>query len=72
MNMNGDDLSRAVESMENNFEEAVATIYGRRKAEEAQLEENPFFGAMKLPQVEMTDEDRSRFAGEVEVEVDQN
>jgi hypothetical protein len=72
MNMNADDLRRAVDSMESNFEEAVATIYGRRKAEEVPIEENPFFGAMKLPKVEMTDEDRRRLAGEVEVEVDQS
>jgi hypothetical protein len=71
MNFSGEDLKKAVDAIEENFREAVATIYGKQE-EEVVLEENPFFGAMKLPKIDVSSSDQNKLAPyEVEVEVDQ-
>jgi hypothetical protein len=51
MNLSGDDLRKAVEGIEESFEEATATIYGSEKEEKID-KENPFFGKIQLPEVE--------------------
>lgn len=76
MNFSGNDLRKAVDDIEANFEQAIATIYGRPKEKEEPLEANPFFAAMKLPEVNVTDEDRKKLSAgldiEAEVEIDQS
>lgn len=75
MNFSGKDLSKAVDDIEGNFQQAIATIYGKPKEKEEPLEANPFFAAMKLPKVDVTEEDRQKLAPvgiEAEIEIDQS
>lgn len=70
-NIGGDDLNKAVKSLDENFDRAVARLYGADIDEEdIDLSENPFFAAMKLPEIE-GEKPKRLVEGKFEVEIDE-
>ena len=54
-NVSGDALGKAVQGIEQAFDDAVAKLYGEIDEEDESFDDNPFLSAMKLPEITTTD-----------------
>lgn len=69
-NLSGEDLAKAVHAIEESFDDAIASVYGSFDDDEveAALKDNPFFSAMKLPEIETTTHTEPGFPYPIEVD----